>query len=48
MLVSVLVWLERFAHGRFAHGRLLASLVPGGGKEFLTIDWSAHPEKTTR
>jgi hypothetical protein len=38
MEVSVLVWLERFAHGRFAHGRLLASLVPDGVREFLTID----------
>jgi hypothetical protein len=48
MIVSVLVRLERFARGRFAHGPLLASLVPKRIQDFLTIDWRAHPEIPAR
>jgi len=42
MIVSVLVWPERFARERFARVRLLASGVPNGIQEFLTIDCGAR------
>jgi hypothetical protein len=48
MTVSVLVRLERFARGRFAHGTLLASPVPNGIQEILTIDFRARSEIPAR
>jgi hypothetical protein len=38
MVVSVLVWVERFARRAFCPHSLLASPVPDGGQEFVTID----------
>ncbi len=48
MVVSVLVWVERFARRRFARLGELANAVPETIQEFLTIDWRADPERAAR